>query len=69
MTKLQAKIAECFGSFNKIEWKLTKEVHEMSESKMLNNELVIMNKEIEDQLQRVKNDYDDLKKRKYISNL
>ena len=41
----------------------------MSESKMLNNELVIMNKEIEDQLQKVKNDYDDLKKRKYISNL
>lgn len=47
LTRLEAKLADCYGRFNEISWKLNREMHEISESKSLNESLMLINKEIE----------------------
>jgi hypothetical protein len=47
LAHLEAKIAECFGRFNKIEWRLHRRIHELNQSSLLNEELLKLNAEIE----------------------
>lgn len=42
-------------------------MHEVSEAKSLNHSLMRLNKEVEDKLATVKNDYEELKRRRYVS--